>query len=60
MSMHFKARVLLELGAELISSDAVAIYELVKNSLDAHSEDVDINIDVAMLNHPGFRGDQLV
>ena len=31
------ARTILELGAELISSDAVAIYELVKNAIDARS-----------------------
>lgn len=39
--MFFKvaARAILELGAELISSDAVAIYELVKNSIDARSPD---------------------
>lgn len=39
--MPFKvaARTILELGAELISSDAVAIYELVKNAIDAHSPD---------------------
>lgn len=48
MTLQFKARVLLELGAELISSDAVALYELVKNSLDAGSKGVDIFIDVAM------------
>jgi signal transduction histidine kinase len=33
------ARTILELGAELISSDAVAIYELVKNAIDAKSPD---------------------
>ena len=32
------ARTILELGAELISSDAVAIYELVKNAIDARSK----------------------
>lgn len=48
MTLQFKARVLLELGAELISSDAVALYELVKNSLDAGSKGVDIFIDVSM------------
>ena len=32
---RFAARVLEHLGAELISSDDVAIYELVKNSFDA-------------------------
>ncbi|MBI4817751.1 MAG: sensor histidine kinase [Deltaproteobacteria bacterium] len=31
------ARTVLELGAELISSDAIAIYELVKNAIDAKS-----------------------
>lgn len=31
------ARTILELGAELISSDAIAIYELVKNAVDAGS-----------------------
>ncbi len=33
------ARAILELGAELISSDAVAIFELVKNAIDARSPD---------------------
>lgn len=37
--MHFRvsARTVLELGSELISSDEVALYELVKNSIDAKS-----------------------
>src|SRR6187402_1960550 len=37
--MPFKvaARTLLHLGAELISSDAVALYELIKNAFDANS-----------------------
>ncbi|WP_053147199.1 ATP-binding protein [Pseudomonas sp. Pf153] len=48
MAINFKARVLLELGAELISSDAVAIYELVKNALDAGSKRVEIDIDIAL------------
>ncbi|WP_295994992.1 ATP-binding protein [Rugamonas sp.] len=48
MAFEFKARVLLELGAELISSDAVAIYELVKNSLDADATIVRISVDIAM------------
>ncbi|WP_404941064.1 ATP-binding protein [Pseudomonas danubii] len=48
MAINFKARVLLELGAELISSDAVAIYELVKNALDAGSKSVEIDIDIAL------------
>lgn len=54
IGFQFKARVLLELGAELISSDAVAIYELVKNSLDAGSTEVDIRIDVS-LPHSAYR-----
>lgn len=48
MAFEFKARVLLELGAELISSDAVALFELVKNSLDAKSALVEIDIRVGM------------
>lgn len=48
MAINFKARVLLELGAELISSDAVALYELVKNALDAGSQKVSVSIDVAL------------
>ena len=39
MSFKVAARTVLELGEELISSDAVAIYELVKNSIDAGSKD---------------------
>lgn len=39
MSFKVAARTVLELGAELISSDAVAIYELVKNAIDAGSRD---------------------
>ncbi len=38
MSFKVAARTVLELGAELISSDAVAIYELVKNAIDATSK----------------------
>lgn len=48
MAFQFKARVLLELGAELISSDPVAIYELVKNSLDASATAVELDIKVGM------------
>lgn len=48
MGLTFKARVLLELGAELISSDGVALYELIKNGLDAGSEDISIQIQVVM------------
>jgi len=46
MTITFKARVLLELGAELISSDAVALYELVKNGIDAGSENITLKVQV--------------
>jgi signal transduction histidine kinase len=39
LAFKVAARTVLELGAELISSDAVAIYELVKNAIDAGSKD---------------------
>lgn len=42
MSFTFAARTLLELGKELISSDEVALYELIKNSVDAKSPQVRI------------------
>jgi signal transduction histidine kinase len=48
MSIVFKARVLLELGAELISSDAVALYELIKNGIDAGSKGITIEVAIAM------------
>ena len=38
MTFTVKARILMELGSELISSDSIAIYELVKNALDAGSK----------------------
>jgi signal transduction histidine kinase len=40
VSFKFAARTLLELGKELISSDEVALNELVKNSIDAGSKSV--------------------
>jgi hypothetical protein len=44
--MHFKitARTILQLGAELISSDAIAFYELIKNAFDAKSKKVTVRI----------------
>lgn len=39
---------ILELGAELISSDAVALYELIKNAIDAGSPDVRISVQVVL------------
>jgi signal transduction histidine kinase len=43
------ARTVLELGSELISSDAIAIYELVKNAIDARSKDgVTIELSISL------------
>ena len=53
MAFKVAARVILELGAELISSDAVALYELVKNSVDAGSEWVSIRMQI-VLRRPRF------
>ena len=50
MSFKVSARTLLQLGAELISSDAVAFFELIKNSFDAGSPRADIDV-VNRLNH---------
>jgi len=48
-----KARVLLELGAELISSDAIALYELIKNAIDAGSKTTEVRVTVA-LQHSSY------
>ena len=45
---------LLELGKELISSDEVALYELIKNAVDAGSPRVEIVAQVA-LPHSAYR-----
>lgn len=44
--MPFKvaARTVLQLGAELISSDGIAFYELIKNAFDAGSASVEIDV----------------
>ncbi|MBA4067441.1 MAG: ATP-binding protein, partial [Isosphaera sp.] len=42
------ARTVLQLGAELISSDGVAFYELIKNAFDAGSPRVDIDVTVRL------------
>lgn len=44
MSFKIAARTILQLGAELISSDAIAFYELIKNAFDAGSRRVDIDV----------------
>ena len=54
MSFTFAARTLLELGKELISSDAVALQELIKNAVDAQSPRVELIANV-QLRHSDFR-----
>jgi signal transduction histidine kinase len=53
VGFRFAARTLLELGKELISSDEVALYELIKNSIDAGSPRVEIVASV-VLPHSAF------
>lgn len=53
MVFKVKARVLLELGAELISSDAIALYELIKNAIDAGSKTTEVRVTVA-LQHSSY------
>jgi len=48
MAFKVKARVLLELGAELISSDAIALYELIKNAIDAGSPKIELRVVIAL------------
>ena len=49
MAFKFAARTLLELGKELISTDEVALYELIKNSIDARSKIVVIAFNICIL-----------
>lgn len=49
MGFKFAARTLLELGKELISTDEVALYELIKNSIDAQSDVVVIEFNICLL-----------
>ncbi len=48
MAFRVAARTILELGAELISSDEIAIYELVKNAFDAGSKSVSVEFDIVL------------
>ena len=50
MSFKFAARTILELGKDLISSDEVALYELIKNSVDAGSPRIEIIANIQMLH----------
>jgi len=54
MGFTFEARTLLELGRELISDDEVALYELIKNSVDAKSPKVEVKVSLR-LAHTDFR-----
>ena len=54
MSFSFEARTLLELGKELISTDEVALYELIKNAVDAGSPKVEIEVQ-SRLAHTDYR-----
>jgi signal transduction histidine kinase len=47
-SFTFSARTILELGKDLISSDEVALYELIKNAVDAKSPSVRINAHIVL------------
>ena len=49
----FAARTLLELGKELISSDEVALYELIKNGVDAGSPRIVIEAEI-VLTHTAY------
>ncbi|WP_185965172.1 sensor histidine kinase [Glacieibacterium frigidum] len=44
MNFRVSARTILHLGSELISSDGVAFYELIKNSLDAKASRVTVDV----------------
>ena len=48
MAFKVTARTVLQLGAELVSSDAVAFYELIKNAFDAKSPDVVIDVNTCI------------
>lgn len=48
MSFRIAARTILHLGAELISSDGIALYELIKNAYDARSPNVRITVVMAL------------
>lgn len=54
MSFTFEARTLLELGKELISTDEVALYELIKNAIDAKSPRVELVVTI-QLTHTAYR-----
>ena len=52
MPFKIAARTILQLGGELISSDGIAFYELVKNAFDARSKRVEIDVEVVIPGEP--------
>ncbi len=52
---RIKARTLVHLGAELITTDAIALNELIKNAFDAHSKEVRIDFDIPFDPQLGYR-----
>ncbi len=52
MAFKVAARTILQLGSELISSDAIAFYELIKNGFDAGSNEIEIEF---LIRIPGER-----
>lgn len=48
MSFRVAARTLLQLGSDLISSDDIAFYELIKNGFDAGSRSIDIEFSISI------------
>lgn len=55
------ARTVLELGAELISSDIIAFYELIKNAFDADSENgAEIRFEIAIRRNDYLRLQQRI
>jgi signal transduction histidine kinase len=60
MAFKIAARTILHLGGELISSDAVALYELIKNAFDAGSKSgVVIDVTVRLKQWPGELWEQM-
>lgn len=50
------ARTVLELGSELISSDIIAFYELIKNGFDAYSKNgVEVRFDIVLSRRAYYR-----
>src|SRR3954464_11005049 len=43
-AFQVSARTILQLGGELISSDGIAFYELIKNAVDAGSREVRVGV----------------